>query len=508
MASVFKRDGDKGKKGVKWIASWFDAERGVWKQTTAYTDRGQSFAMAQRLEQESAAKREGFNCNVRDESLKPMEDQLREYITHVVSNGSDPTYVSQLERRIRRVLTAIKAGRWIDIDAGRYQAVMLEMRSIRGFEKTGGLLSVTTRNEYLNSMKGFTKWAKDRRKIEHDPLVCLSQTDEKDSDKVHPRRALSVDQIVQLLDAALRRPETEVLTLRTGKKKGQLGAKVRPKILARARQTGIDRRMAYLLAIWTGLRRSELGQLEWRDLMLDATTPYIQLRAEITKAKRADVLPLHPQAVEELLAYRAHRPAVAGRVLPGMPTMKVLKADLACAGIEYGDRELGFADLHAQRTTLNMMLAGQGIDSRVRQAQLRHTDPRLTEDTYFDRSLFVKPQAEALGRAAAIPTTSPLAEPGPPVAREEAAGPVGGAEQPPSFSQLAHNGGGPTGLFGSRPVTDDRREGDGLGAERDSGNTQNQADFGTKRHDPASCDAGSNRKRVMRVELTTFTLAT
>ncbi len=52
---------------------------------------------------------------------------------------------------------------------------------------------------------------------------------------------------------------------------------------------------------------------------------------------------------------------------------------------------------------MNTMLASQGMDSRTRQAQLRHTDPRLTEGTYFDKLLFVKPQAEAMNRVAAIP---------------------------------------------------------------------------------------------------------
>jgi len=67
--------------------------------------------------------------------------------------------------------------------------------------------------------------------------------------------------------------------------------------------------------------------------------------------------------------------------------MDVLKLDLAFAGIDYGNKEIGFADLHAMRMSLNMMLAAQGVKSRSRQAHLRHTDPRLTEVTYFDKSL-------------------------------------------------------------------------------------------------------------------------
>ena len=55
------------------------------------------------------------------------------------------------------------------------------------------------------------------------------------------------------------------------------------------------------------------------------------------------------------------------------------------------------------------MLAAHGVEARVRQAQLRHTDPRLTETTYFGKSLFVKPHAEKLAQAAAIKVKYPVA---------------------------------------------------------------------------------------------------
>src|SRR5690606_23310487 len=122
----------------------------------------------------------------------------------------------------------------------------------------------------------------------------------------------------------------------------------RQAILEEARQMGRDRRMAYLVAVWTGLRRTELALLEWRDVLLDVATPYIQLRAETTKSGRDDVLPLHPQAISELQVYKPANAKPSDRVLPEVPSMNVLKRDLAFAGIDYGSQEIGFADLHAQ----------------------------------------------------------------------------------------------------------------------------------------------------------------
>jgi integrase len=296
-----------------------------------------------------------------------------------------------LEGRIRRILDAIKAKRLLDIDPSRIESALLEMRTKRGFGGKSVELSVSTKNEYITSIKGFTHWAKKRRKLEHDPLESLSKIEESGEERRHPRRALSTEQVSDFLDAALRRPEQELLVVRRGKYKGQLQAKVRPWALAKARRIGTHRRMAYMLAIWTGLRRTELAKLEWRDVYPDLAPPFIQMRQQTAKAKRGDTIALHPQAVEELLAYRPKDAQPHDRVIPQVPSMRVLKADLAFAKIDYGNNRDGFADLHSMRMTLNMMLANAGVDSRTRQAQLRHKNPLLTEKTYFDNQNFIKP---------------------------------------------------------------------------------------------------------------------
>ena len=48
-----------------------------------------------------------------------------------------------------------------------------------------------------------------------------------------------------------------------------------------------------------GLRRDELKQLCWGDVKLNAPLPCIHLRAETTKAKRADVLPVRAAAIRQ-----------------------------------------------------------------------------------------------------------------------------------------------------------------------------------------------------------------
>ena len=181
---------------------------------------------------------------------------------------------------------------------------MARRKFTRAFQRSDGPLSHTTRNEYAVSITGFSRWAYARRKIAHDPLLGLARVDEKAVEAVHPRRALTLPEIVALLDAAQRRPEADLRTVRRGKHKGEPLAVVRTQVLEEARRIGQCRRMAYLTAIWTGLRRSELTQLQWGDLHLEVAVPNMQLRAQATKSRRADIIPLHPQLVEELLAYR------------------------------------------------------------------------------------------------------------------------------------------------------------------------------------------------------------
>jgi len=272
-------------------------------------------------------------------------------------------------------------------------------RGLAGYEEEG-----YTRNEYTMALTAFTKYMVSVKRIESDPLSSLKPTDRSRLESHHPRRAHSTVDLAARLDAAARRPEHELLLVRRGPRRGTTTAAVRPAALERGRKRGCERRLAYLIAVWVGLRRKELRLLEWGDTHLDdGGVPRILLRWDTTKAKRGDFVVLHPQVAEELLAFRPARFSPADRVLRTVPSMKALKADLAFAGIDYGDRKIGYADLHALRKSMNTMMAVAGVSQRARQTQMRHTDTRLTEVTYMDGSHLLKPIAAELARVPAIP---------------------------------------------------------------------------------------------------------
>lgn len=176
---------------------------------------------------------------------------------------------------------------------------------------------------------------------------------------------------------------------------------------ARAKRKGRERRLVYLLAAWTGLRRNEIRQLIWGDVTLDTVPAKITLRAKTTKSKRADSLPVHPQLADELRAWRPANPVPADFVVSTVPNMKCFRADLALAEVAAKDDAGRYVDFHSLRVSLSTMLAANGVNQRATQALMRHTDPRLTSGVYTDEKIL--PLAAALVSVPDIPTVASTA---------------------------------------------------------------------------------------------------
>ena len=68
-------------------------------------------------------------------------------------------------------------------------------------------------------------------------------------------------------------------------------------------QTGCDRTMFYRMAIYPGLRVSELKSITLADTHLDAAPPYLMLRAENEKARRGARQPLSDDLAAAIREY-------------------------------------------------------------------------------------------------------------------------------------------------------------------------------------------------------------
>jgi len=155
------------------------------------------------------------------------------------------------------------------------------------------------------------------------------------------------------------------------------------------------RKVVYLTAVYTGLRRSELAALERRDFHLEGEKPFVNVRASTTKNHQQAVIALHPELVDALRLHVAKLPAGTSILFAGvMPTMKRFKADLKEADIAFINTTGHRADFHSLRHTLATNLARAGTAPRVAMEIMRHSDMRLTAKTYTDAGLL--PVADAV----------------------------------------------------------------------------------------------------------------
>src|SRR5580658_3993082 len=108
------------------------------------------------------------------------------------------------------------------------------------------------------------------------------------------------------------------------------------------------RKAIYLMAVFTGLRRGELRQLEWGDVNLDCEQPFINVRASTTKNYKQAVIPLHSDVVAALRALRPGDVEPGTRIFAGMlPRMMRFCKDLKEAKIEFVNAKGEYADFHA-----------------------------------------------------------------------------------------------------------------------------------------------------------------
>jgi len=145
------------------------------------------------------------------------------------------------------------------------------------------------------------------------------------------------------------------------------------------------RALWYEVALRTGLRVSEQAALQWQDLHLEGPRPAIFLRAETTKAKRADSVPLRTDLAAKL---KAARPAFArpeDRVFKTIVRKSTFYRDCKRAGIDCSpDAQGRTVDRHALRTTFISWLSGADVSPRTAQQLARHSKLELTMGVYTD----------------------------------------------------------------------------------------------------------------------------
>jgi integrase len=284
---------------------------------------------------------------VRKAAQSPLEEHVGQYTADLTALKRDDQYVYELKNRIRRLIKECAWKQLKDVTADSFQTWRARQT-----------LSPKTLNEYLGSISSLLNWMEKHERIARNPLQHVQKV-QANGRQVRPRRAFTDDEMQRLLGIAG------------------------------------TRKVVYLAAVYTGLRRSELAALERRDLHLEGEKPFINVRASTTKNHQQAVIALHPELVSAMRLHVAYLPVGESKIFAGvMPTMLRFKADLKAAGIEFVNATGHRADFHSLRHTLATNLARAGTAPRVAMEIMRHSDMRLTAKTYTDAGLL--PVADAV----------------------------------------------------------------------------------------------------------------
>ena len=269
----------------------------------------------------------------------------------LMAKGATALYVSVVTARVHRILEGCVFQTWNDIDPSM---VMAFLSGLQAGKKGVG---AATFNAYLVAMKTFCTWMVHEGRAAHSPVDHLEGPNAR-VDPRHARRALSIDELRQLLQAARQGPVV-------------LG------------MSGQARALLYRLAVETGLRASELASLTAASFDLSSPSPTVVVAAAHSKHRRQDVLPLRPDTAVELGEFIKALPV--REKLFAVPTgrlARMMRVDLAAAGLPYVDAAGKYADFHSLRHSCGSLLAAAGTHPKVAQMLLRHSDINMTLSRY------------------------------------------------------------------------------------------------------------------------------
>jgi integrase len=390
MASLIKRrykvtlpDGTVEQRECEHWTIRYRTPDGKQRDAKAYKDKSASKQLMARLERNAARGEVGLVDPFKAHRHAPLTGHVKDYLADLRATGRDDGYCYRMERRLNRLVAEIGWTCLNEIEVNgfvRWREAERKNEAPRKGRMVEKGASATTLNQYLDSLRGFANWCATKgrmpgidvaggRKI----ATALAGIEKVEGEKVRNRRGLSDEQIIELLKVS-----------------------------------AAERGLVYRFGIATGLRRQEIADLQWGDVRLRAIQPFLALRAEATKARRADRVPLPPTLADELRERRGEAKDNEP-VFPVVPDIDQWKADLVAAGIPYKDESGRQADFHGGcRKTLCTRLHKSGVPQLAAMRRMRVTDPKLLNDTYVDDGL--------LGADATV-----LPEVLPPVAKQAAA---------------------------------------------------------------------------------------
>ncbi len=350
MASVFKRNRDRQRKGASWYIAYTDENR---KRHTVQgcPDKAMTQQLAAKLQGDVELRRRGIldpkAAGYVTHANRPIEEHIHDFGSMLDAKESTAKHVRMTTRFIRELARLVGAETIRGLNAEAVQQALATLR------REG--LSARTVNSYLRGVKSFSRWLVKAGRAREDSLAHLSMLNEK-TDRRRVRRALSPDEAVRLIQAA--EASEPVMGM-----------------------DGESRAVMYALMLAAGVRRSEAGSLTPESFRLEGDPATVTILASYSKRRRDDLLPLPSTLAERLGRWLAGRdPDRPVFQMPDKPH-KMFYRDLAAAGIKQ-ETATGVIDLHSLRHTFVTNVVGTGATVKTAQELARHSTPTLTFGVY------------------------------------------------------------------------------------------------------------------------------
>lgn len=362
-----------------YYATYRDGDNKVVTVSTGCRERSAAEQFLARLEREAERVRSGVVTHAEVHRAKRMAEPIGAHIdAYLATMAGSKMHRQNTESYLRTLVEACGWNSLADMKRSDLETWLAAESRIVG-EKPKR--SARSRNAYQTALVSFCNWCvKSAKAMPENPFAQMSKAS-LEADPRRTRRALTVDEMRRLLEAARTAPERP-----PSKSRAKPGAApLRPEV----KLSGPERAELYIVLLGTGLRVGELAKLKVRDIRLDTRVPGIDLPAKVGKNKKRNVfLPLRRDLVELL------RPRVEGRkptdLVFHVPASLIKRFDADCkrAGIPKRDDRDKTVDIHSLRKTFNTWLAGAGVAPRVAQELMRHEDIDLTMGAYTDTGLF------------------------------------------------------------------------------------------------------------------------
>jgi integrase len=325
---------------------------------------------------ETAKIRSGYidtkDAAYRFHEIGPLTEHIDAWQANLVAQGSTTKHAEHTSNRFRRLVAMMLGAkealvdhrRLLPNDRGDVARKIVDaiaparlssltrdkvQDAIARFKAAGW--SLQTCNHYRASAKAFSKWCSDSDRTREDVLHGVKGFNVKE-DRRHDRRTVSLDELRKLIETAA-----------NGK--------------AIQGTTGPMRALCYRVAVASGLRYSEIATIKPESF--DWEAPSVTVDAAYTKNGETATLTLPRDLADDLAAFVA--PLPTGMPIFPLPVnkgAKMLRRDLAIAGIVYEDASGLFFDFHSLRCQTATLADQAGISPRVVQKIMRHSSLELT----------------------------------------------------------------------------------------------------------------------------------